>query len=96
MRAINVKIGKDKFVRAYRVDIHGVPLILVIAKKGFAGCGWFDTEVAEKFKIPFVKVKGVKTIEEFLSSKVSELTEGAKSLGIKKGMRIKRALEKLS
>jgi len=96
MRAIDVELKKGKRVRCYKVDIEKAPLIFGIAKNGFAGCGWFNVEVANKLGVAFVKTTGVNTIEEFLEAKVFDFSDKTKKFNIKKGLKIRTALLRLS
>jgi len=96
MRILDIGIGKGRKVRVYEIEIEPAPLILAAAVNGWAVCGWFDLSLAEKKNASAVQARGVNSIEEFLDAKVTGLTSRAGSRGIRKGMKIKTALLRLS
>jgi uncharacterized protein YunC (DUF1805 family) len=56
-------------------------------------CGYLDTEIANKLGDVAAKVRGVKTFEDVLHSEVLDVTNHAKALGVKAGMKGHEALE---
>jgi uncharacterized protein YunC (DUF1805 family) len=70
-----------------RIDGAKRPLLAVVGSKGFAGCGYFNAKVCSSLGIrSFVRFSGVDTHEDFLHSKVLELSPMAAALGIRVGM----------
>lgn len=96
MRTLDFDLGEGKSVRAYKIDLQPAPLILICARSGWAACGWIDLAAAERFRVPLVQATGVKTIEELLEARVVNMTSFCRVHKIRKGMKVKTALEKLS
>lgn len=69
------------------------PLLLVIAEKGFAMCGFLNVEAAEKLGVAAAMVSGVKTFEDVLNAQVKAITSKAKSFGAEVGMKGSEALK---
>jgi len=69
--------------------------ILVKANRGFAVCAHFNLKTMEKHEIAAVLFKGVGSIKEAMNAKVVDLTSQARALGIKKGMKVRKGLEKM-
>ena len=67
--------------------------MIIKAKKGFLGCGYFDVNTANKVGDAAAIVTGVKTFDEMLNANVIKVSEKAKELGIKEGMKGKDALK---
>ena len=73
---------------------HNRPVAFMIkTAKGFAVCGHFDLRAMGKSGIAVVQFRGARSIEEAVEAKVVDMSRQAKSMGIKKGMPIKNALE---
>lgn len=85
----------SKIVRGIEIPLQNSVLILLIAQKGYIACGYWNIATAEKFGDAACIVRGVKTLKDALSSKVAEVSSGAEKLGIKTGMSVIEALEKL-
>jgi len=96
MRILDIDIGRGKRIRAYEIELEPAPLILAAARNGWAACGWFDINLAEKKKAAAVQAVGVNSIEEFLEAPVTGFTAKAGKYRIRKGMRMKTALLRLS
>ena len=79
-----------------KIEMGNAPLLLIKAKKGFVMCGYLNMRVANSLKDAAAKVAGVSTLDEVLRAKVVEVSEKAKSLGVRVGMRGKEALERMS
>ena len=78
-----------------KVNLGEVPLLLVAGEKGYLVCGFFDPKTIEKVKDAGAIVRGVKTFQELLDAKVDFASKEAVKLGVRKGMRGEKALEKL-
>ncbi len=61
-------------------------LIFITVPGGFLGCGFFDMRTFDKLGIAAVRITGISTLEELLVAKIAELTEPAKTLGVRVGM----------
>jgi uncharacterized protein YunC (DUF1805 family) len=73
---------------------------LILTERGILGCGIFDPQIMEEFKMVGALCRGTpeKPLvepEDLLPAKVQEVSSRAKRLGIKKGMTGRKALEKL-
>jgi uncharacterized protein YunC (DUF1805 family) len=90
-----VIINKEKF-QASKITTSHANILIIKAKQGFLGCGYFDIETANKLKEPVAIVTGVKTYEDMLSAKVIRLSEAALSLGLAEGISGREALIKLN
>jgi uncharacterized protein YunC (DUF1805 family) len=76
-----------------KLDMGHAPLLLIKAPKGFVMCGYLDITMAERLGDAAVKVTGVRSFEDVLTSGVVEITSEAGNLGIKTGMPAREALE---
>ena len=86
-----VTIEGEKF----RGDIIPLPhasLLLLQAKNGMLGCGYFNLETAEKLGDALDVVTGVSTYEEMLASEVRKVSSAAAALGVRVGQSGKEAL----
>ncbi len=78
-----------------KMDMEHAPLLVIRAKKGFVMCGYLNMEVANRLGDVAVRVTGVKTFEDVLNAKASDVSEAAGRLGISVGMPAKEALMKM-
>ena len=92
MRKKAIRI-KGKSAIGYEINLPQANLVLVAAEKGFVCCGYLDLQTAEKLEDAAAIVRGVKTIEELLSAKITGATPRAAAMGIKTGMSGQQALE---
>ncbi len=69
------------------------PLLILRGRKGFIMCGYLDIRVAEKLGLIAARVVGVESIEEMLEKEIVEATEKARSVGIREGMKVRKALK---
>jgi len=79
-----------------RVRLKNANLLLIVAEKGFVGCGYFNIETADKIGDALALVTGVSTFEDVLNAKIIKASAKAKELGIAEGMTGRDALELLS
>lgn len=89
---IELKAGKAKGIE---IPLHNANLVLILAPKGYVMCGYLNIEAANRFGDLAAVVKGVKTVEDMLNGRVSQVSKAASGLGIEPGMDCKTALEKL-
>ena len=78
-----------------RVDLPRAPLVMIRAPKGFAMCGYLNMESVNKTGEVAVRVTGVRTFEEVLNAKVTNVSDEARKLGIAEGETARQALEKM-
>jgi uncharacterized protein YunC (DUF1805 family) len=71
----------------------GLPLLIIKGEKGFLGCGYINVEACNKAGEACAIVTGVKTHEDMLVSDIKAVSEEAKKLGIREGMKGQEALE---
>ncbi len=94
LKQVSLPNGSAAGIKIMRPN--GLPVtILIRARKGFAVCAHFNLKTMEKHGVTAVMFKGIKTIEEALNTKVIAVTSQARALGIKEGMVVKDALEKM-
>ena len=92
-------------IQAGKIDLDGNELdvvsvktqnsavLLMKAKKGMLGCGYFSVEAANKLGDALAIVSGVKSFDEMMEAKISQASEAALKLGIKEGITGKEALK---
>ncbi|MDP6460085.1 MAG: DUF1805 domain-containing protein [Candidatus Hydrothermarchaeota archaeon] len=78
-----------------KLSMSKAPLLLVKAEKGFIMCGYLNIATANSLGDVAAKVTGVSSFEDVLEAEVVEVTEEARKLGIKEGIRGREALEKM-
>ncbi|MBI1973555.1 DUF1805 domain-containing protein [Candidatus Micrarchaeota archaeon] len=78
-----------------RVELPGAPLLLIKAEKGYIACGYFDSKTVEKVSDPAVVVRGVRSFEEMLKSRVSYVSKRASELGVRDTMTGAQALDRM-
>ena len=72
------------------------PLVVVIkAPKGFIVCSNFNMKVLEEKGIAAGGVAEINSIETALETDIKEATSKARELGIKEGIPVKEALERM-
>ena len=94
MSEVNLSSGTAIGIKIFRSN--GQPAaILIKAPRGFAVCAHFNVKAMEGHGMAVVMFAGVKSIQQALKAKVVSLTKEARALGIKEGMTVKEALEKM-
>lgn len=86
---------KNETALGIKIDMGNAPLILIKVKRGFIMCGYLNIDAASSMGDVAGRVKGVKDFSDILSSRVVEVTEKAKSLGLTPGITGREFLEKL-
>ena len=94
MQVRDLNVNK-KIAQGVEIPLPNSTLIMGIAPKGYVACSYFNITVAEKLGDCAATVKGIKSIDELLTSKVVEVTSAARKRGIKPGMSGSRALAKM-
>jgi len=69
------------------------PLILIIGRTGFVGCGFINIEAAEKLNVSATTVSGVKSFDDVLNADIKAATSKAQAKGVKVGMKGKDAIK---
>ena len=81
-----VKIMKDE---------RGPLVVLIKAPKGFIVCSNFNVKALEEKGVAAGRVAGINSIETALETEIKEVTSQGKELGIREGMPVKEALERM-
>ncbi len=76
----------------FKMDMEYAPLLVIRAGCGFVMCGYLNMDIANKLGDVAVRVTGVKSFEDVLSSKAVDVSEAAKKRGVSVGMTAKEAL----
>lgn len=71
-------------------------ILMIKAKQGFLGCGYFDVDTANRLQEPVAIVTGVKTYDDMLKANVVIASDAALELGVQPGMSGEEALLLLS
>ena len=79
----------------FRINLDNAPLILVKAKKGYVMCGYLNMNAANKLGDIAGRVTGVKSFEDVLNAEILEVSDNAKKVGLKVGMKGRDFLNKL-
>jgi uncharacterized protein YunC (DUF1805 family) len=82
--ALGVKINLDK-----------APLLFIKAPKGSIACAYLSLDTAERLGDALGIVRGVKSFEDVLASKLVGVSSEAKKFGLEVGQTGKEALERL-
>ena len=86
-----VRIGENIF-EGYAVPTANTVILLIKAKRGFLGCGYFSLATAEKVGDAAVIVSGVSDFETMLTAKVKGFSPAAAALGVTAEMTGREAL----
>jgi len=76
----------------FKMDMEYAPLLVIRAGCGFVMCGYLNMDIANKLGDVAVRVTGVKSFEDVLNAKASDVSEAAKKRGILAGITAKEAL----
>ena len=92
---------KNGLVEGVQVKWAGFSLLLVTGSKGFLACGIFDLEAIEKFGAAAAIVEStpenlIGNLERFPNRKVTKINKRAEDLGIKVGMDVTEAFERIA
>lgn len=80
-----VQVGNVS-LKGVRVDMPGAPVLMLVGTKGFVGCGYFRTDVADRLSHAVVIVSGVSSFDDILAAPVASVSAAAAVLGIEQGM----------
>jgi len=86
----------DKTATGLRVELpDSPPLLMIIGKTGFVGCGFINIDAAEKLNVAAAIVSGVKTFEDVFNAEVKAVTSKAKARGVRVRMKGEEAVKLL-
>lgn len=71
----------------FLIELGAAPLVLIKANNGFVMCGYLNMSVANKLGDIAGRVTGVKSFDDVLNADVVEVSENAKKIGLKEGMK---------
>jgi len=87
-KSVSKLIKLDKgLARGFLIELGSAPLILIKVKKGYVMCGYLNMNVANKLGDIAGRVTGVKSFDDVLNADIVELSENAKKIGLKEGMK---------
>ncbi len=90
-----LRIG-EKTALGLRVELpDSPPLLVIIGRTGFVGCGFINIDAAEKLDVAAAIVTGVKSLEDVFNAEVKAVTLKAKAKGVRVGMKGKEAVKLL-
>jgi len=90
-----ITIDNQNF-EASEIETAHANILLIKAKQGFLGCGYFNINTANRLNEAVAIVTGVKSYDDMLNAKVIEVSEAASRLGVELGMLGKEALLKIN
>lgn len=93
MEKQEIRVG-EQIVTGYVVPLGSANLVFAVAAGGFLGCGAFDVEALEKFRLPAACVPGVSNLSELLAGRVARVNGSARARGVEPGMTGREALER--
>ncbi len=86
----------NKSFEAAKIETSHASILMIKAKQGFLGCGYFDVDTANRLNEPVAIVTGVKTYEDMLKANVVKVSDAALELGVQPGISGEEALLLLS
>jgi len=85
---------EEKTAVGLRVELpNSPPLLLIIGRTGFVGCGFINIEAAEKLNVAGATVSGVKSFDDVLNAVIKAATSKAQAQGVTAGMKGKDAIK---
>src|SRR4030042_269596 len=94
MKTKKIKIENGQVIGSF-IELNNAPLIVLQVKKGYVMCGYLNMNTANKLGDVAGRVTGVKTFEDVLNSAIVEVSDNAKKMGLKEGMKAKEFLNLL-
>ena len=79
----------------YSIPTANTAILIIKAKRGFLGCGYFSLATADKVGDAAVIVSGVRNFEDMLAAGVKAVSAAAAALGVTAEMNGREALLKL-
>jgi len=84
--ATSIKLEKG-IATGFLIELGTAPLILIKVKKGYVMCGYLNMSASNKLGDIAGRVTGVKSFEDVLNADIVEVSENAKKIGLKEGMK---------
>ena len=84
---------EDEEADGYSINIGNAPLLIIKAKKGYVMCGYLNIATANKIGDIAGIVTGVKDFDDVLNADIIEISENAKKMGLKTGIKGKDFLK---
>ena len=81
---------KNGIVTGTMIELKNSNFIMINSSNGYIMCGYLNMDTANKLGDIAGKVTGVSSIEKALDSKIVELSENAKKLGLKTGVSVRK------
>ena len=89
-----IKVGK-KSIQGVLLKLATKNLIILRGSKGYVMCGYLNISAANKLGDIAGRVTGVRDFDDVLNADIIEISENAKKMGLKTGMKGKDFLKKL-
>lgn len=84
--ATQIELDKGQ-ATGYLIELGNAPLILIKAKKGYVMCGYLNMNAANKMGDIAGRVTGVKSFDDVLNADIVEVSENAKKISLKEGIK---------
>ncbi len=88
----SIKLNKGN-ATGFLIELGVTPLILIKAKNGYVMCGYLNMSAANKLGDIAARVTGVKNFDDVLNADVVEVSENAKKIGLKEGIKARDFLD---
>tara|TARA_B100000315_G_scaffold242528_1_gene264805 strand:+ start:9592 stop:9882 length:291 start_codon:yes stop_codon:yes gene_type:complete len=92
LKTRKIRVGK-KYIQAVSFKLCKKTLIVLRGSKGYIMCGYLKMKVANSFSDVAVKITGISTINQALSTRVYSQSMAAKKLGIYRNQPIKDVIK---
>ena len=86
---------EGNILEGYSIPTANTAILIIKAKRGFLGCGYFSLATADKVGDAAVIVSGVSDFETMLAAKVKGFSPAAAALGVTEGLTGREALLKM-
>ncbi len=86
---------EGKVYQGIKVEMDPAPLVIIKGERGFLMCGYLNIEAADKLGAVAVSISGVKTFDDLLNKEVGKISQKARDIGIREGMKGSEALKML-
>ncbi|MFH1850190.1 MAG: ketol-acid reductoisomerase [archaeon] len=82
----------DRAFEGFTVKTNRSVILLIRARRGFLGCGYFSREAADRVGDCCAIVRGVSTYQDMLDARIADASTKAQELGVRVGMTGKESL----
>jgi len=86
MLETNIVLVDELSLLGVKIDLPNAPVLMIVGKKGFIGCGYFNIEVADKVAQALAIVSGVSSFDDVLAATIKDVSSTAVELGVTIGM----------